>query len=1461
MRKNNLIKGAFLLVLLASILLIGVIEAQKTSNKIDLIYDISSPSFDKVVIAGIEYDTINIQGLERYEIPGNPILPSKIAKILLPQGVTVKEIVVQGKGKEVLSGNYNLAPAQRPVPLLRDLTMPETLPNEELYSSSETYPSANYYVLGEQQLTGHNILILSLYPVEYVPSRGEVSYYKQMQVEVYYEMPPSPTAAAMSANQMYRATPVDNSRVKDFVDNPGQLAGYSRASRASSASKLDPESYDYLMITNNEFASSTEAYNLETLKASKEAKGLSVKIETVENIYDSYSGADAPEKIRNFIRDAYNTWGITYVLLVGDADGEGSQGDEGGDNIVPVRYLRSFAEGITEDIPSDLYYSCLDGTFDYNGDGIYGEPGDGIDGGEVDLLAEVYVGRAPVDSVQELSNFVRKTLQYEDLVASSDPYLRSVIMAGEGLGYYMKDSKRFKEEIKEGACTYEYCTEGFPSGYFVETLYDADTPWSPQEIIDLINQNPHIINHLGHANVPYVMKFRNNDVDTLLTNTKPFFAYSQGCLPGAFDNGAGSRHPASSDCIAEHMLGEEFGAFAVVFNSRYGWGIGHPSIDGPSQRFDRQFFDAIYGEEIFELGKINQDSKEDNIWGIVDGPDCGEGFGGPWPCSGVIRWVYYETNLLGDPEVSLHIPPKADHEIGLRAIQGPDEVMIGGQGIFSVDIKNRGLNDETNVEVKFYVEDDLVDTQIIPNLISDETATLDFTYLFDKSGEYSLKVMVTPVPGEDYLVNNEKEKKVDALPAVLNGIYSDYGVDIDGNGLYDFLAIDVGIDAGESQEYNVGGELRLSQGDYIGYVESGFTYVDRGTQKVLSLLFPAAAIYPYRSEGTYELDYVFLDSLTDRLGSARGAHETSFYSYDEFEIPPARLTSTSDSGVDTDNNDLYNYLAVEQTIEVDPGHAGEYRVRATLHTPDGWWIISEESYFALEEGDNDIIINLPGYRILQSEVNGPYFLAIHLKDEDRTILDQLVDVETREYDYDDFDGPPASFNDIYSDYGVDTDGDGLYNTLIVNVGVSVQEAGIYEIRGDLYEGRYSDSFHGMVTLEEGEQTVALKFNGATIRRRTTDGPYHLTFLEIENEQGDELDHRWDAYDTFAYSYEDFEDLKDVSAYIPWAEVIVDEPNDIRVVIENVGTSNAHNILVTLYEDQGYWNQRGEWVEDLIEIGYTTIGELSVNEVAEPVFSWAPTTSGDTRLKLTAEYNEDEYPDNNEDSNWIMVRSRIDVQGELTYSWKNYVVDEEAEIEFRVQNLGIEDAQDVSASLYDIQRYWDGGEWKEIPFKIGEVDLGAIEPYNYLESEFFWTPLEAKDYRLRLRVECEGDRNPDNDEDDRYVRAYKGSLLKNIGGVDLEGYLIFKIQEEIYDPIADEWDWVDYYIIIDDLTDSNLRVLSPGENIDLSDLFPRDYSINDPGNYRVYAGFVDEFGEPISTFSQYLEEWHHFNVWD
>ncbi|OQW95780.1 MAG: hypothetical protein BWK77_06885, partial [Verrucomicrobia bacterium A1] len=340
----------------------------------------------------------------------------------------------------------------------------------------------------------------------------------------------------------------------------------------------------------------------------------------MENIVTNYSGVDNAEKLRNFLIDAYNTWGTDYVLLGGDI------------GVVPMRKLWCTAAGEEDLIPSDLYYQCLNGNYNNDGDDRWGEPTDGPGGADVDLVAELYIGRASAENPAEMENFVFKTLAYENENESS-PHLRTALMCGEHLGFggVSEYAWQSMDEIRYGSDSNGYTTTGFAASelFTVDTLYDREGyTWAKADLIALINSGAYsIINHLGHANYNYVMKFYNADADAL-TNSAFVFAYSQGCIPGNYE----------VDCVAEHLTtSTRHGMFAVVFNSRYGWGR-YNSTDGPSQRFDRQFWDGYFGKKLVSIGALNANSHEANLWDLN---------------GSCIRWCYYESNLLGDPQTPM----------------------------------------------------------------------------------------------------------------------------------------------------------------------------------------------------------------------------------------------------------------------------------------------------------------------------------------------------------------------------------------------------------------------------------------------------------------------------------------------------------------------------------------------------------------------------------------------------------------------------------------------------------------------------------------------------------------------------------------------------------------------------------------------------------------------------------------
>jgi hypothetical protein len=542
-----------------------------------------------------EWNSISLQDLDNIGEPGAPLLPIKIINVLVPMGEVLEEIAVDGE-EITLDGTFNVECAQTPTPLCVK-QVEETKPNSTIYESREKFPGELFTVVSTQILVGYKILILQLHLVQYIPVFGTISYFSHMRVKIT-------TAPSLEKVETFRYLQKDEERVKQRVDNHWTLSTYyktlRRAVKDEHSSLVDPlQSYDYVLITNNEL------YNtFQELIDWKNSKGVKATMVKVEDIYDdpSYDGVDGADEVRNFIKDAYMNWNIDYILLGGD------------DECVPYRgvYVRS-GSYTDHNCPCDMYFGALDGNWDNDGDSIYGEAG------EEDLYAEVFVGRATVDTPMEVENWTYKTITYEE---SSNGQLHEALWVGEKLDF-----------ITYGGDSKDKILPLLPENYSATTLYDRDKTFGRNAVKGQLNQGKHLVNHLGHASEHMVMGLDRNDVNDL-HNTDYYFAYSQGCYAGAFDQGTSG----NSEAIAEHFIFTEHGAFAVVMNSRYGW-YSMGSTNGPSQYFDYEFFDALFTENIRSLGMANQDSKEDNA--------------GQVGSTGTMRWCYFELNLLGDPETQI----------------------------------------------------------------------------------------------------------------------------------------------------------------------------------------------------------------------------------------------------------------------------------------------------------------------------------------------------------------------------------------------------------------------------------------------------------------------------------------------------------------------------------------------------------------------------------------------------------------------------------------------------------------------------------------------------------------------------------------------------------------------------------------------------------------------------------------
>lgn len=643
---------------------------------ITLNFIFSKPKIEKIEVNNEAYDRVTINRLPNSGDLNQPCLPVKSVKVLIPYGGELDFVNVVAKEKSLVGSGYNVEVGHNIIPLEINAAPQDT---QKKYNN--VLPEKLYSIVSTHTLRGYTVLFVNIYPVQYLEDTGEIAYYKHITLEV--------KTKESSSNTLIRGLQKDKDIITKLVDNPSHIASYNNAPVPTSR-----DTVEYVVITNEELKNATGDYTFQDLVQSKIDKGMSADIFTVEDIVgnDTYSvngtwGDNNPSnpfyeseittnfsrfndtqaKIRNFIRYAYTELGTDYVLLGGDADVHPD-----GENIIPLRGLYACEEGLPlesgtldfeeDDIPSDVYYACLDGNYNYDMDERWGENATNNNISnveEADLLAEIYVGRACVDADDEVSNFVMKTLAYEN--SDEEPYLVKALMVGEYLG--------FPGVSAYGGNYKDLIIPLIPDDFNVDTLYEREGHWGKYDLINILNTaTPHLLNHLGHGKEDGALQMENSDIYSL-TNDKYFFLYSQTCLAGSFDNWHHWYGYIEEDCFAEHLTVETpHGAFAVIMNARYGLGSEN-TLYSPSQVLDESFFTALFTENLRELGRANHYSKEDHIWHINENG---------------IRWVYYETNLFGDPEVSIKDPSPSNvvFNITFTCPENSGSLYILGKKIF-----------------------------------------------------------------------------------------------------------------------------------------------------------------------------------------------------------------------------------------------------------------------------------------------------------------------------------------------------------------------------------------------------------------------------------------------------------------------------------------------------------------------------------------------------------------------------------------------------------------------------------------------------------------------------------------------------------------------------------------------------------------------------------------------------------
>ncbi|UCB52836.1 MAG: hypothetical protein JSV10_01730 [Candidatus Zixiibacteriota bacterium] len=409
---------------------------------------------------------IEMEGFGYLMDPGKPMLPAKSFLIALPPGARVLSAEVKGIVSEQLPGTYRIGPT----PLIRPMTdlgqgreFIERLErgwednNQATYSSDQAYPRERGELEGSGTLRKYSYASVSFYPFRYHPQSGRLIHYPAAQISVEYQLPSPGTEEATMVEEMKRDNLADERAARLFVNYEEMKGLYQPTGPRSGTSS---QTHDYVIITTSALQSSIVASNFLNWKTSL---GYNVRIVlTTDAEIAGQAGADLPEKIRNFLRYNYISWGMEYVLLVGDHA------------TIPMRYCypdpTNHLNGAGDpsawpwagDVPTDYYYADLSGpdatTWDSDGDGYCGE----YRQDDPDFLAEVYVGRIPTSIGSRITYALNKLVAFEQ---DTGAWKQQVLHAG-AIAYFENEDYGGRE-LSDGAAILDSIETDLMSGWTI----------------------------------------------------------------------------------------------------------------------------------------------------------------------------------------------------------------------------------------------------------------------------------------------------------------------------------------------------------------------------------------------------------------------------------------------------------------------------------------------------------------------------------------------------------------------------------------------------------------------------------------------------------------------------------------------------------------------------------------------------------------------------------------------------------------------------------------------------------------------------------------------------------------------------------------------------------------------------------------------------------------------------------
>ncbi len=273
-------------------------------------------------------------------------------------------------------------------------------------------------------------------------------------------------------------------------------------------------------------------------------------------------------------------------------------------------------------------------------------------------------------------------------------------------------------------------------------------------------------------------------------------------------------------------------------------------------------------------------------------------------------------------------------------------------------------------------------------------------------------------------------------PTAIEGPHSDEGLDTDGDGAFNYLAVYVRVNVTTAGTYGVKGFVDGLTTNSTGDARNA-TYLDLGIRSV-ELRFNGELFVEAELDGPYLIRLELMDGEFNRFYMSED-YTTQDYYWTQFSNQGASfLPPFSDESLDVNDDGAMEYLAVH--VYLDVATQGVYNVTGALSVVvtevDSRWSRSE-----LDVGQQEVTLLFPGDAVKATMYNGSFTVRLDLYDGSGTWLWNYVH-RTQFYSWIDFALPPVA--SLVTE--VVADGTNLNMTL--DASVSVVDAIEYEVRWD-----------------------------------------------------------------------------------------------------------------------------------------------------------------------------------------------------------------------------------------------------------------------------------------------------------------------------------------------------------------------------------------------------------------------------